>query len=174
MKKIAFVLLLVMAIISVILLQPKKENISLEFLRIHIRANSNLESDQYVKYKVKDEIVKLITPYLAECDSKVSAQSVVSSKLSDITDKANEVLTKYGYEYKSNAKVTNEYFPTRSYDGTVLNSGYYDALIVELGQAKGDNWWCVIYPPLCFVDTTSNITYKSKLVEIVNNFFGKG
>ena len=70
----------------------------------------------------------------------------------------------------------SEYFPTRCYDDVVLESGEYDSLIVELGSGTGDNWWCVAYPPLCFVnatdDGTENVVYRSKLLEIIKSFFG--
>ena len=68
-------------------------------------------------------------------------------------------------------KLNNEYFPTRAYDDLVLENGYYDALIIELGSGKGDNWWCVVYPPLCFADCTQKIEYKSKFLEIINKIF---
>ena len=62
------------------------------------------------------------------------------------------ILRQKGFNYVSNVKINNEYFPSRTYENTTLESGYYDAVIIELGEAKGDNWWCVMYPPLCFVN----------------------
>ena len=89
-----------------------------------------------------------------------------------MTDK---VLENNGFCYKSKAKLNEEYFPTRSYGELTLTDGFYDALIIELGEAEGNNWWCVVYPPLCFIGAegsdTNNIKYKSKLYEIVQNFF---
>ena len=75
------------------------------------------------------------------------------------------------YVYKSRAVLREELFPTRTYDNLTLESGFYDALIVELGEGKGDNWWCVVYPPLCFVESGHGYVYKSKIVEIIKNFF---
>ena len=85
-----------------------------------------------------------------------------------------DILSKKGFSYSVNVKIDNEYFPTRTYSNTTLESGYYDAVIVELGQAEGDNWWCVMYPPLCFVNNFENsiqIKYKSKIVEWFKNLF---
>ena len=79
------------------------------------------------------------------------------------------MLKNAGFNYHSKVAVRNELFPTRVYGDFTLEEGFYDALIVELGEAKGDNWWCVVYPPLCFTGT-ENIKYKSKILEIINSF----
>mgnify|MGYP002521854701 CR=1 FL=1 len=80
-----------------------------------------------------------------------------------------------GLNYKSNIKIDREVFPTRTYEGYTLESGIYDAIIVELGSAKGNNWWCVIYPPLCFTNYSSannqSVVYKSKIWGIIKQFF---
>lgn len=174
MKKVAVIMILLVVIVSIFLLLPlrKTEGTNNDFLRIHIRANSNDYIDQSVKYKVKEEVVKLLTPYIANCKSKQDAKSIIESRLDEIEQCADRVLRQNNFTYSSTARSLNEYFPTRSYDGHVVESGYYDALIVYLGEAKGDNWWCVVYPPLCFVDTSNNVVYKSKIIEIINKFFG--
>ena len=85
------------------------------------------------------------------------------------------MLAQNGFAYTSDAQLKKEIFPTRSYDGIVFEQGEYDALVVNLGSGKGDNWWCVVYPPLCFVGgelTGGGVVYKSKLEEIVKEFFG--
>ena len=68
------------------------------------------------------------------------------------------------------AKINNEYFPSRTYEDLTLNEGWYDALIISLGTGEGDNWWCVVYPPLCFTSGSCDIKYKSKILEIIRNF----
>ena len=141
------------------------------YLRIHIRANSNLEQDQSVKYLVRDKIVEYLTPVVANCSSKETAMQEMAKSIEEISFIAEEVLRENGYDYKANAVLKREEFPTRVYGEYTLQSGVYDALIVELGEAKGDNWWCVIYPPLCFAGgnlTAGNIKYKSKILEIIN------
>ncbi len=142
-----------------------------EYLRIHIRANSNGAEDQAVKYAVRDEVVSLITPYAANADSKESLQTEISNRIKEIERTANEVLIKRGFNYESKAKLVNEKFPERVYDGVTLKEGYYDAIIVELGSGKGDNWWCVVYPPLCFIGSgNGDVKYKSKIVEIIKKW----
>ena len=139
-------------------------------LRIHIRADSNEQKAQAVKYKVKDAVVEFLTPYIAECDTKEKAEKTISELLPNIQSVADKVLQEQGFIYKSTAEINNENFPTRSYGDFTLEQGYYDALIVKLGSGKGDNWWCVVYPPLCFTGSGTNYVYKSKIAEIIKNF----
>ncbi|MBE5748229.1 MAG: stage II sporulation protein R [Clostridiales bacterium] len=143
-------------------------------LRIHIRANSNQQVDQNVKYMVKDAVVEYLSPLLADATDKNKAKQIVTANCEQICMVANNVLQKNGFNYKSSAKVTKEIFPTRAYGGFVLENGEYDALILNLGNGSGDNWWCVVYPPLCFVDgemTGGKLVYKSKLQEIIQKYF---
>lgn len=146
-----------------------------DYLRIHIRANSNSAIDQNIKYKIKDYIVEILTPKLANCNTKQQVVSMISNERLTIENAVNLILKNNNFDYKSHIKINQEAFPTRTYEGYTLESGVYDAIIVELGEATGDNWWCVIYPPLCFVNgsstTSNNIVYKSKIWEIINQFF---
>lgn len=147
------------------------------YLRVHIRANSNDQVDQAVKYKVKTAVVDYLTPKIASGSTFEMAYEILQANLEGIEQVANNVLSENGFYYKAKAKLNDEYFPTRSYGEYTLESGYYDALILELGEATGNNWWCVVYPPLCFVggegSNVKNIKYKSKIVEIINKFFSK-
>lgn len=140
-----------------------------EYLRIHIRANSNGDDDQSVKYIVKERVVKALTKSLADCHSKQEAISIINSKKKTLEILIDGVLKENGFNYSSLVTVKNELFPTRVYEGLTLNSGYYDAVIVELGKAKGDNWWCVVYPPFCFT-SGENVKYTSKILEIIEEF----
>ena len=165
------ILILIAIIIGATILPKSKDY---DYLRLHIRANSNLEVDQNVKYKVKDEVVKFLTPHLCTVKTKKEAIKIVEGLNVFLTKKCKDVLKNEGFNYSVNVKISNEYFPTRTYVNTTLESGYYDAVIIELGEAVGDNWWCVMYPPLCFVNKNENnmqITYKSKIVEWFKKIF---
>ncbi len=162
---------LAIIILSAVGVYAPNNKVNEEYLRIHIRANSNDEIDQKIKYKVKEEIVTYLTPIVAECNSKKRAEIELTSRLEDIEKIVDQVLSSSGYDYKSRAQIKSENFPTRVYDAFTLESGYYDALIINLGKGEGDNWWCVVYPPLCFVDSGSGYVYKSKILEIIKNFF---
>lgn len=173
MKKFVFILVLVVAVVVGALCIPSKE-INYDYLRLHIRANSNADIDQNVKYEIKDELVKFLTPHLCTIESKQKAIQVVESYSNVMKSLCLNLLQEKGFAYSVNIKIANEYFPTRTYVNTTLESGYYDAVIVELGEAKGDNWWCVMYPPLCFVNKNENvkqIKYKSVICKWWNKIF---
>lgn len=142
------------------------------YLRVHIRANSNLENDQNVKYKVRDGVVAYLTPTVATCANKRDAMEKIRAELPEIAAVAETILKAEGYDYGARARLAREEFPTRVYEGVTLEAGVYDALILELGTGKGDNWWCVVYPPLCFTSGNGNVIYKSKIAEIIQKFFG--
>lgn len=145
---------------------------STTLLRIHVRANSNDTADQSVKMIVKDELTSFLEDELVGVTDFDDAIAVVKRVLPTLKRIAKRTLEREGFSYGVRVAVKNEYFPTRSYYGVVVESGYYDALIVELGEGKGDNWWCVIYPPLCFVSAKGNgqITYRSKIKELWDEF----
>ena len=142
-----------------------------QYLRIHIRANSNSEIDQAVKYKVKDEVVEALIPVLADIESFDEAKKVVQSNFGLIENVANGVLKSEGFTYSSKADIRNEYFPSRTYENVTLEEGYYDALILELGDGVGDNWWCIVFPAFCFTKSQNfnNIVYISRIWEIIKS-----
>lgn len=180
MKKITIISALILTVICLVGFASKSVKINdvqaSSYLRIHIRANSNEYVDQDIKYQVKDKVIEYITPLIANCNSKSEVQNIISNNSNNIKNLIDEYLLLQGFDYKSNIKINAEMFPTRMYDDLVLEAGVYDAIIVELGSGTGNNWWCVAYPPLCFVDysTSGNVEYRSKLLEIINSFFSEG
>lgn len=174
MKKIFTIFFLIVIIFILVFIsgwfESKKYN--KEYLRIHIRANSNLGVDQDIKYEIKDVIVDFLTPVISSCNTKSDFEKKLNDNLKNIECIANNILAQNNFDYKANAKINNEYFPTRSYDNLTLENGYYDALIINLGSGEGDNWWCVVYPPLCFLNSNADYCYKSRIVEIIKKYFG--
>ncbi len=138
-----------------------------DFLRIHIRADSNESAAQAVKYRVRDKVVEYLIPIIADCTNREDAIGKIRARLTQIAAVASKVLKEQGYSYGATAAVETETFPTRVYAEYVLPSGEYTALILRLGRGAGDNWWCVAYPPLCFVNANVDVQYKSKLAEII-------
>lgn len=139
-----------------------------EYLRIHIRADSNAGEAQSVKYAVRDRLVAYLTPIVAECESKTEAIGQIRLHLNALANEATVLLQEKGFSYGATAELTQEYFPTRVYEDCTLPAGEYTALIVRLGRGEGDNWWCVVYPPLCFTaQTQPNLVYRSKILEII-------
>lgn len=152
---------------------PEKEEGQTEYLRIHIRANSNDIEDQNVKYKVKEGVVETLLPILAEIETFDEAKVVMQENFALIEATANSILKENGFTYTAKAEINNEYFPTRVYDDLTLEEGYYDALILKLGNGTGDNWWCLVYPAFCFTssDNPNNVVYISKIWEMISNWF---
>ncbi|MCL2570033.1 MAG: stage II sporulation protein R [Firmicutes bacterium] len=150
-------------------------NASNEFLRLHIRANSNSVQDQAVKYDVKRAVIDEFTPVFAFVTSREQAMNVLRDNLGRFENVSNRVLRDAGFDYTARASLRQEYFPTRNYHGFTVPAGMYDALILELGAAQGDNWWCVVYPPLCFIDNNiggdRGVVYRSRIQEIIRRFF---
>ena len=173
MKKycIVFVLLFIIILTAAVCARPE-DGTAAAYLRLHVRANSDSAADQAVKYEVKEAIVEYLTPVAASAESKEEAVAALEAVLPGIERTANAVLTENGFAYLSRAEIRAEEFPTRVYDGVTLEAGVYDALIVELGLGKGANWWCVVYPPLCFAgETGANVQYRSRIWEIIHDFF---
>ncbi len=171
-NKICVIVVLILLLIIGASFLPTAE-VEYDYLRLHIRANSNSEIDQNIKYEIKDELVEFLTPYFCNVTSKNEAVEIVNNLKEKMSEICVEVLRKNGFNYSANVKINNEYFPTRTYSNTTLESGYYDAVIVELGSAEGDNWWCVMYPPLCFItrENQTKITFKSKIAEWFKSLF---
>lgn len=177
MKKILIVAFVIIGIIGYFCYFSSQNNAqnNSQYLRIHIRANSNLTQDQDIKYEIKNQLVQALYPIVATSNTKQALENNIQKNKAYLTQIAQDCLHKANLNYKVTISLNSEYFPTRVYNqDVVLKSGVYDALIVELGEAKGDNWWCVIYPPLCFINVNYNgsqkITYKSRIYEIIKNF----
>jgi len=144
-------------------------------IRLHIRAHSDNTADQDVKLIVRDSIVEFLEPRLAVADGRNDAYRILSRLLNEIETMTDNLLFRNNFTYGSRAGLNNEFFPTRSYEGIIIPSGYYDALIIELGDGIGQNWWCVIYPPLCFVgrgEGSGSIQYRSIIRDLWDRWFG--
>lgn len=141
-----------------------------EYLRIHIRADSNENTAQAVKYKVRDRVVEYLTPLVASYRTKKQATEGIEKNLEKIVEVATQVLREEGLFYSAKATLRREEFPTRVYGDYTLPAGVYTALILELGRGEGNNWWCVVYPPLCFAATDSDVIYRSKILEIIEDW----
>lgn len=173
MKKKVSIILIIMCL-SLIFFGCSDNTINEEYqlIRIHIRANSNSQTDQEVKLKIRDKVTDYLEKELCDVSDFVSAYSGISSRLQNINLIADNVLAANGFSYRAKARLNDEFFPTRMYENIVVESGYYDALIIELGDALGDNWWCVIYPPLCYLEsgTGGDFSYKSGIWEMFKKY----
>ena len=143
-----------------------------DYIRIHVKAHSNTTHDQNLKYEVRDEIMEYLTPKFGEIETEAESYEIVKNELSNIQKVANDYMHDVGYSYTAKVDLIEEYYPTRQYNGHVVESGNYNSLVVELGEGDGDNWWCVVYPPLCFMNgekiDSDEVVYKSWIKEILS------
>lgn len=144
-------------------LSEAQVKLSEEVFRFHVLANSDSEEDQNLKLEVRDAVLGYMEESFPEPAGGNSAGNLSSaddarewalSHLTEIEQVADEVIRENGYDYPVRAAVVNTYFPDRRYGEVLFPKGYYEALRVEIGEAAGHNWWCVLYPSLCFTDAT--------------------
>lgn len=125
--------------------------------RLHVIANSDSEEDQNLKYKVRDNLLNYMNKICSECTSKDEAIEIVHNHINDFEQIAKDTIKAEGYSYNVNIQIGEFEFPTKNYGDISFPAGIYDALKVKIGNAEGHNWWCVMFPPLCFVDISNGI-----------------
>ena len=145
-----------------------QKKIAKNVLRLHVIANSNSDSDQKLKIKVRDSILSDLQTGLASADTSAQAKQYVASQFQNIKNTADFTIHQNGYSYSTKVFIQNRYFPTKTYGDLTFPSGYYDALCVEIGKADGHNWWCVLFPSLCFEDATTATVPKNSKQKLKN------
>ena len=137
--------------------------------RLHVIANSDSDTDQNLKYIVRDNLLEYMNTLCANCSSKEEPISLAKENIENFKKIALDTIKNEGFDYSVNVCIGNFEFPTKHYGDISLPAGYYDALKVEIGEAKGQNWWCVMFPPLCFVDASSGIVPEKSKEDLENS-----
>lgn len=164
------ILLFLYTIVSAIsYVEAVSTDISNSVFRLHVIANSNSDEDQALKYKVRDNLLKFMNNICTNCTSKEEAINLVTTHQNEFKEIALETIKNEGYSYEVNIDIGNFEFPTKQYGDISLPAGFYDALKVEIGKAEGRNWWCVMFPSLCFVDISSGIVPEESKEELQNS-----
>ena len=132
------------------------ESLSSQLVRFHVLPNSNSEADQALKNKVREEVLSEYHAVLSAMNSIEESREFLSSNLTSIEDFAQSVVLEEGFSYPVSVSLEHSMFPTKQYGDITLPAGNYEALRIEIGESDGANWWCVMFPPLCFVDVTRN------------------
>lgn len=132
-------------------------NIADGVFRLHVIANSDSVEDQNLKYKVRDALLDYMNSICSDVSSKEDAMNIASEHLEDFKAIAENVIYENNYTYPVSVEIGKYDFPTKNYGDVSIPAGIYDALRVKIGKASGKNWWCVMFPPLCFVDVSSGI-----------------
>lgn len=152
-----FLLFIYTIICAVSYVNAVSSNIESSVFRLHVIANSDSKEDQDLKYIVRDNILTYINEISKNASTKEEVIEIARNNIDTIKQIAQETVYENGYNYSVNIKIGNFAFPTKQYGDISLPAGFYDALKVEIGSASGQNWWCVMFPPLCFVDVSSGV-----------------
>lgn len=139
-----------------------QQGIASEVFRLHVIANSDKEADQKLKLQVKDRIVEYLQQKLKQDADLEETKELVLTHLQEIEEEAEKIVKEAGFTYEVQAAVENTYFPDKTYGDCTFPAGEYEALNVRIGEAQGHNWWCVLYPSLCFIDDTYGIVTEEK------------
>ena len=166
---LAFLLFIYTTICAISYAKSVSEDLENSVFRLHVIANSDSKEDQNLKYIVRDKLLQYMNSYLSNTSTKEDAIKIANEHLDEFKQVAINTIKEQGYSYNVNVKVGNFEFPTKTYGDISLPAGFYDALRVEIGEAKGQNWWCVMFPPLCFVDVTSGVVPEESKKELQNN-----
>ncbi len=126
--------------------------ISAKVVRFHVLANSDSDEDQALKLQVRDQVLKEYGEILSACESKEETLAALAAAQTEICKTAQRVILAQGYDYPVSVSLVREEFPFKRYDDLIFPAGVYDALRIEIGRAGGQNWWCVLYPQMCYVD----------------------
>ena len=129
---------------------PLQPMIASKILRFHVLANSDTVSDQSIKRKVRDAVGVYLSPLLEQSDSLEETKEIVNDNMPSIVRVAEETLADHGYDYTISAKITETEFPEKVYGEFSFPKGTYEALQIVIGEGQGQNWWCVLYPNMCF------------------------
>ena len=151
--------------LTIIYLSTREEEIVIptSSIRYRIIANSNKTKDQMLKLNIKDKINKEIMPLLSNANSIEESRELIENNIGNIEN----IVSKYTNDYT--VSYGNNYFPKKIYKGINYDEGEYESLVISLGEGLGDNWWCVLYPPLCLIEESANdIEYTSLVKEIIN------
>lgn len=167
MKKI---ILIISIILVIILLSNNNYNVTNDMIRFRVIANSNNSEDIIMKEKVVKTLSNLL---FKNNDSIEDTRNNVISNINNIENKIDKLFKKNKYDMTYNISYGLNHFPKKEYNGQVFSEGDYESLVIEIGEAKGNNYFCILYPPLCMIDEekTDEVKYDFKIVELLKKLF---
>ena len=171
MKKIIIALLVILSII--IFDKTKADNIiPKEAIRLRVIANSNSKYDQQVKMKVSKNIQSELYNLLKETKGIEEARKKIKDNMNGLNNSVKKTLKQEDYPLSYTINYGDNYFPKKEYKGIKYEAGYYESLLITLGEGKGKNWWCVLFPPLCLIEAeeSDKIEYKSFIKELIDKY----
>ena len=166
---ILFLLFFYILISAFFYVDAVSSDISNSVFRLHVIANSDSKEDQELKYKVRDKVLEYMNTISKNCTSKEDVINLAKTHQEEFKNIAQSVIKENGYNYNVNIYIGKYDFPTKTYGDISFPAGNYDCLRIEIGESQGQNWWCVMFPPLCFVDVTSGIVPEDSKSLMQNN-----
>lgn len=171
MKKIVLIILVSLFLFN----SAKADNFVIpnDAIRLRVIANSNSKYDQEMKMKVKDLLELKMYNLLKNTKGIKEARRIINSNIEDIKSSVNKLLIDSNYNINFNINFGENYFPSKEYRGVIYEEGYYESLVVTLGSGAGENWWCVLFPPLCLLEAeeSETVEYKFFVEELFNKYF---
>ncbi|MSS63274.1 stage II sporulation protein R [Velocimicrobium porci] len=137
--------------------QKMQQGIAEHIIRFHVIANSDTKEDQELKLKVKDRVVEAMRPKLKNVSSIEEARKILRDNQTNMEKLADKVMKEEGYSYQSHAELGMTTFPVKRYGDLTFPAGRYEAFRILIGKAEGKNWWCVMFPTLCYVDESYDV-----------------
>lgn len=170
-KKLGIFLILTLFIFGSVMLiyintEAELADVPDKIIRLHVVANSDSPEDQQIKLYVRDEVISRITGKFEGLKDINEVRRVLRENLGEIEAIAREAIEKYGKDYDVKAELAKTDFPTKVYGNLTLPAGSYQALNIVIGSGKGKNWWCVMFPPLCFIDVAHGVTAEETMGEL--------
>ena len=138
-----------------------------KLIRFHVIANSDSDEDQAVKLLVRDKVIDYINIQLKDATEVDEARNILMDNIEEVNNIAVNILRKNGFDYEANTMISNENFPDKVYGDYLFPQGNYEAFRIIIGNGEGHNWWCVMFPPLCFVDETKGDVDSNNLKEVL-------
>lgn len=171
MKRKIFLILFALIIISMYKLNNQEIIIPDTSIRLRVIPNSNNPEDISIKEKVKSYLEKNVYSLTKDTTSIDEARTIINDNLENIDNNIGNILNDNNYLLPYKINYGNNYFPEKTYQGITYREGYYESLVISIGDAKGDNFWCVLFPNFCLVDREEHHTYKSYFKELINKIF---
>lgn len=165
-------IIVVLFLIGINKVNSKEFIIPSEAIRLRVVANSNKDEDQRVKYEVTNHIQNKIYDLLKNTKGIEDARVIINDNLEYLSSEVEKTLDKEGYPFSYELKYGLNFFPKKEYKGVTYEEGYYESLLITLGEGKGNNWWCVLFPPLCLMEAeeSEEVEYKFFIQELIDKY----
>lgn len=173
MKYVPYFIIIIVIYIVIGQLFSNNYKIPDSAIRVRVIANSNEYNDQQVKYSVKDIVQKDMYNILKNAKTIESARNKINSNIDVLSHDINKYLNNINYNLDYNINYGYNYFPKKVYKGVEYKEGMYESLVVTLGSGEGENWWCVLFPPICMIEAeeSTNVEYTTMVKEVMNKYF---